>query len=71
MQGAPALKGLKGLRTEYPMKTAALLQPILISNQYCTEMVGFNKKQQCMWYLRTPVVFSIGFWCCYHINFTL
>lgn len=53
MQGAPALKGLKGLRTEHPMKTAALLQPI--SNQYCTEIVGFNKKQQGMWYLRNSI----------------
>lgn len=58
MQGAPALKGLKGLRTEYPMKKAALLQPILISNQYCTEIVGFNKKQQCMWYLRNSIYIS-------------
>lgn len=55
MQGAPALKGLKGLRTEYPMKTAALLQPILISNQNCTERVGFNKKQQCTWYLKSSI----------------
>jgi len=46
MQGAPALKGLKGLRTEHPMKTAALLHVTLISNQYCTETAGINKKQQ-------------------------
>lgn len=52
MQGAPALKGLKGLRIEYPMKTAALLQLTLISNQYCTEIAGINKKQQWIWYLR-------------------
>lgn len=55
MQGAPALKGLKGLRTEYPMKTAALLQLTLISNQYCTEIAGINKKQQWIWYLRYPI----------------
>lgn len=40
MQGAPAVKGLKGLRIEYPMKTAALLQLTLISNQYSTEIAG-------------------------------
>lgn len=40
MQGAPAVKGLKGLRIEYPMKTAALLLLTLISNQYSTEIAG-------------------------------
>lgn len=55
MQGAPALKGLKGLRIEYPMKTAALLQRPLISNQYCTEIAGINKKQQWIWYLRYSI----------------
>lgn len=51
MQGAPAVKGLKGLRIEYPMKTAALLQLTLISNQYSTEIAGINKKDQWLWYL--------------------
>ena len=55
MQGAPALKGLKGLRTEHPMKTAALLHVTLISNQYCTETAGINKKQQWIRYLRYSI----------------
>lgn len=46
MQGAPALKGLKGLRIEHPMKTAALLQLTLFSNQYCIEIAGINMKEQ-------------------------
>lgn len=58
MQGAPALKGLKGLRIKYPMKTAALIQLTLISNQYCTEIESINKKEQQIWYLRYSICIS-------------